>query len=64
MNKIVCRKNESGEWIYMGDLLPDGETTGFDLKDDDALLDDFPSANSDCELAPTVWMLREDGVIS
>ena len=61
-NLTVHRKTEDG-WLFLGDLLPDGSTTGFVIDDHDVVLPDLP----DCEMdllshGQRVWEICEETI--
>jgi hypothetical protein len=63
-NLTVHRKDDDGRWIYVGDLLADGSTTGFEIDDNDALLPSMPDNDGQLRDAQRVWELREETVNS
>ena len=61
-NLTVHRKTEDG-WIYLGDLLPDGSTTGFVIDDHDLALPALPESEVDLILhGERVWQIRDETI--
>jgi hypothetical protein len=61
-NLTVHRKTEEG-WIYLGDILPDGSTTGFVIDDQDTVLPDLPDSEMDLlSHGQRVWEICEETI--